>query len=88
MDEDDDSFVQNWLSELISQSVDSIEKILIGLIVKHSENTYFSIPWWNSLDTVSKELLSQWIQPIQDHRIINSFNDSKFFNLSKHYQLN
>lgn len=79
--------IEYFFEDLRDEDNEVIERVLLEFIFKNSENTYFSINWWNQLTKSQKRHLQKWIQPEPNRNLLRIRHGMSFINLRTHYFL-
>ncbi|WP_455251284.1 hypothetical protein [Neisseria sp.] len=79
--------INNFFGGLRSKDNDTIENDIFEFIIKNSENNFFSIKWYESLNRTQTKYLDAWVQPLSNRKLNNMNHKIRFMGLQKHYLL-
>ena len=87
IDEEYNKIIENFFGNLRSKSNDYIENDIFEFILKNSENNFFSIKWYESLNRTQTKYLDAWVQPLSNRKLNNMNHKIRFMGLQEHYLL-
>ena len=79
--------INNFFGGLRSKDNDTIENDIFEFIIKNSENNFFSIKWYESLNRTQTKYLDAWVQPLSNRKLNNMNHKIRFMGLQEHYLL-